>query len=78
MKSVSLLNATIKNMQWFRCNYKLIQKQYPGELIAIYNKQIIAHALDYDQIISELKKKGMLNNTVLIKRILPMNQIVIY
>jgi hypothetical protein len=64
MEKGELLQASVKNLEWFRDNYEEIQKKYDKQWVVIENKRIIASCSTYDGI---MKMKMTEKKTALVE-----------
>ena len=46
-------------MQWFNKNYDLIEKEYPGEWLAVEGERIIAHSYLLDEVLNVARMHGV-------------------
>jgi len=78
MGPLELLNETKKNFDWFKKEYKQLQKKYPGKYVAIKNKEIIESDEDYYLLLKKLEKLGENSSEILIKRVNNPNEVLVY
>lgn len=74
---LKLLISSAEDLNWFKENSENIKEEYEGEIIAIYNKKIVARAPTSDIMFKKLKEKKINDSEVLIKTISPKDQIII-
>ena len=75
LTNIQLLNATEENIEWLNENYKNIQEEFEGQIIAIKNKKVVANAKNSETLLKVLKEKNIDEAEVLIEVISPKNEI---
>ncbi len=70
---LELLKESESDLEWYRDNSNQILKNFEGELIAIKNRKILAHAPNMEVLLSKIKEKNESVEEVLIEYIYPKN-----
>lgn len=78
MDELQLLSGSIADLQWFKQNSKEITEKFEGNFIAIKDKDIVDFAPDVNILLGKLKRKGVDESLVLIKRVIPQGEVVIF
>lgn len=77
MSDLEMLQESNSDLIWLRNNMKSIRAKYEGEFIALKNKEIVAFAPNVDVLIRKLKEANVDENSVLVKFISLVNQIIV-
>ncbi len=77
MIELQLISGSIADLKWFQEHSSIIQNEHSGEFVAIKDKKIVESDLSALALLKKLEKKGKDNNSILIKHVVPRNEIVI-
>ena len=61
-----LLKAYIEDSDWALSRMDYLRKRYPNKYIAVVGKKIVASSREWEQVVAELKKKGLNPNFIFI------------
>lgn len=78
MEEIDILRNSSEDLSWFLKNLSLLRENYSGEVVAIKNKSILAHASNIKSLLKKLLNKKIDDSEVLIKQIGLGDEVVIY
>ena len=76
-EELAIINGSIADLEWFKKNFSNLRIEFPGELVAIKDQEVVGSAQNIQVLFGKLREKGVEENLVLIKRVTPQGEIVI-
>jgi len=77
MDDLQLLTGSIADLNWLKENSGKLIDEFEGNFIAIKDKTVVGFAPDIQILFSKLRRKGVNEDLVLIKKITPRGEIII-
>ena len=77
-EELQLLAGSVADLEWYRKNLDDIKTQFNGKAIAIKEKEVIGSSIDAQTLLAQLDKRGVDSDLVLIKRVIPKGETVIF
>lgn len=78
MDELQLLTGSVANLQWFKENSNELTEKFEGNFIAIKEKCVVDFAPNINILLGKLKRKGVDESFVLIKKVTPQGEVVIF
>jgi len=73
-----ILTRSAEDFKWFNENYSDIEKEYSGQFIAIKDKKVLDSAKLFLTLLNKIKSKKVNTDELLIKKVVPKGEILIY
>ena len=77
-QELHFLAGSVADLEWYRKNLEDIQTKFDGKVVAIKEEEIIGSSADAQTLLAQLEKQGIDSDLVLIKRVFPKGETVIF
>ena len=77
-EELQMLAGSVADLEWYRKNLDDIQIKFNGKAVAIKEKEVIGSSVDAQTLLEQLDKRGVDSDLVLIKRVIPKGETVIF
>jgi len=77
-QDLQVLQDSINDLNWFKKNIQELSDKFEGQFIAIKNKDVVGFAPNVNILLGSLKRKGVDESFVLIKKVTPRGEVTIF
>ena len=77
-EELQMLAGSVADLEWYRKNLDDIRIKFNGKAVAIKEKEVIGSSVDAQTLLEQLDKRGVDSDLVLINRVIPKEETVIF